>query len=252
MPLSTLEWHQRYLQQAQWTRSLRLYLFEKLDIPHASYVLDVGCGSGALEPELAEQLQGRLFGLDIDREALRLAHAGEAIVDYTQGDAFHLPYRGGSFNLTLCHFVLLWTAPPAEVLAEMRRVTRRGGCVLALAEPDYGGRIDFPDSLAGLGEMQRAALRRQGADPLTGRRLRHLFNGCGLEGVEAGVLGGQWSGGTGVVEQHAEWEMLRSDLQDALSAQELGAYQQMDAQAWADGSRVLYVPTFYAWGRVPN
>jgi SAM-dependent methyltransferase len=252
LPLSTLEWHQRYLQQAQWTRSLRLYLFEKLDIPPSSNVLDVGCGTGALEPELAEQFQGRLFGLDIDREALRLAHFGPGIVDYTQGDAFHLPYCGGAFDLTLCHFLLLWTAPPAEVVAEMRRVTRPDGYVLALAEPDYGGRIDFPESLAGLGEMQRAALRRQGADPFTGRRLRQLFNACGLEGVEAGVLGGQWSGGPGVIEPRAEWTILQADLQDVLSAQELKAYQQLDARAWENSSRVLYVPTFYAWGRVPK
>jgi SAM-dependent methyltransferase len=204
-----------------------------------------------LESELSAQIGGKVFGLDIDRGSLRLAAEYAPTAGYTQGDAFHLPFTAGSFDLTFCHFLLLWTPDPGRVVEEMRRVTRRGGTVLSLAEPDYEGRIDYPDDLARLGALQREAIRRQGADPSIGRRLRGIFNSCGLQGVEVGVLGGQWSGNPDAGLMHSEWAVLRTDLEGVLPVDELQAYQQQDTQAWEEGSRVLYVPTFYAWGSVP-
>jgi len=75
----------------------------------------------------------------------------------------------------------------------MARITRPGGAVLALAEPDYGGRIDYPIKLAQMGKWQIESLRLQGADPLMGRKLATIFNSAGFDSVETGVLGGQWS-----------------------------------------------------------
>ena len=74
----------------------------------------------------------------------------------------------------------------------MKRVTRPGGTVAALAEPDYGGRIDFPDSLGELGQWQAFALGSQGANPNVGRRLMAEFIAADLDSVESGLMGGQW------------------------------------------------------------
>ena len=43
---------------------------------------------------------------------------------------------------------------PLQALDEMKRVTRPGGHVLILAEPDYTHRIDFPDELEYLGKFR--------------------------------------------------------------------------------------------------
>jgi hypothetical protein len=122
--------------------------------------------------------------------------------------------------------------------------------VLALAEPDYGGRIDYPPELAELGRLQVASLRQQGAEPELGRRLIGLFTNLGLESVEVGVLGAQWSGAISATEWESEWAVLRSDLGDSLPPSQLERLSQLDALAWQSGVRVLFVPTFYAWGKV--
>ena len=62
----------------------------------------------------------------------------------------------------------------------MVRVTHPGGFVLALAEPDYGGRIDYPTELSQIGDWQKNALKQQGANPLMGRELRSIFSHAGI------------------------------------------------------------------------
>ena len=89
-----------------------------------------------------------------------------------------------AFDITFCHFLLLWVQHPLQALSEMQRVTRPGGFVLALAEPDYDHRLDTPASLTLLGRWQAESLRRQGADPGIGARLADLFRQTGLQIVE--------------------------------------------------------------------
>lgn len=247
--LTPPEWHARFAQQAGWTRELRVYLLERAGLGGDSQVLEVGCGTGAVLSSLSHTAVGAIHGLDIERKHLALArhHAPGAYL--IEGDGHQLPYAGEVFDLTLCHFLLLWVAEPGQVLAEMARLTRPGGAVLALAEPDYGGRIDYPDRLTELGRLQAEALKRQGADPQIGRRLPALYQAAGLELIETGVLGGRWPGRTNEQEILAEWRVLRSDLGDVFSQEELDRLQTQDEAAWARGERVLYVPTFYAWGK---
>ncbi len=94
----------------------------------------------------------------------------------------------------------------------MARVTRRGRAVLALAEPDYGGRIDYPASLADLGRLQTEGLRQAGANPLIGRELASLFRQAGLVKIETGVLGGEWRYPIPDRDRESEWSTLRADL----------------------------------------
>jgi hypothetical protein len=121
--------------------------------------------------------------------------------------------------------------------------------VLTLAEPDYGGRLDFPEPLHRLGRQQAEALRRQGADLELGRRLASLLAGAGLREVEAGVLGGRWSQPPGPAELDLEWVVVEADLEGAIPAEELRQLRLLDEAAWKRRERILYVPTFYAIGR---
>jgi SAM-dependent methyltransferase len=251
MSLSPQEWHARYSLQARWTQSLRSFLLPRAGLEHANRVLDVGCGTGAVHGELRQGNSVQVHGLDIDAEMLAEAERVSPSSVFTLGDAHALPYADGSFDIVLCHYLLLWVFDPFQVLSEMRRVTRAGGALLALAEPDYGGRIDYPSELVELGRLQTISLRQQGAEPELGRRLGALFRNFGLDGVEVGVLGAQWSGPLSLAEQESEWAVIRSDLEDSLPPNQLEQLFHMDMQAWQSGTRVLYVPTFYAWGRVP-
>jgi SAM-dependent methyltransferase len=270
-----MNWHSRFVQQAAWTRDLRSYLFEHAGMERAQRVLEVGCGTGAILSELA--IQATVHGLDLDPGRLVEAgvHApGAALVC---GDALRLPYPPGIFDVTFCHFLLLWVHDPLQALCEMVRVTRPGGYVLALAEPDYEARVDKPDVLAPLGRWQTESLRRQGADPGLGARLADLFRQAGMPPIETGTLRGspglstgrgspglstgRGSPGSGTGrrgggrppasgERDLEWAVLEADLAGIVPVQEIQRMKLLDEQAWERGERVLSVPTYFAWGQV--
>jgi len=251
-PLPPNWWHARFVQQARWTQELRQYLYGRTGLTEGVRLLEVGCGTGALLPDFVNRTpQGNVYGLDIAKAFLALASQNAPQARLTQGDAHRLPYAGNSFDVTACHFLLLWVHNPIQVIKEMRRVTRPGGLILLLAEPDYGGRIDFPLEFAQLGRWQEQALRKQGADPTIGRRLAGLLHRADLQEVETGVLGGQWSAPPRIEAWQSEWQVLEADLADVVPQENLEQLRSLDAAAWESGERILYVPTFYAWGRVP-
>jgi SAM-dependent methyltransferase len=248
MPFSIEDWRQRYAQQAAWTENLRDYIFKCIQIQRANRILEVGCGVGVITSCLHSYTRAATFGLDIDPVKTRYA---SQVVDpgsfFTTGDAYTLPYPSHCFDVVLCHFLLLWVSQPEKVLHEMRRVARSGGYVIALAEPDYGGRIDYPEALAEIGQLQAASLKKQGADPCVGRSLAAIFNRAELKDVEIGLLGGQWRKRT---PSPLEWRVMQEDLAGMINPQKLESFRQMDAIAWEKGERILYVPTFYAIGKV--
>ena len=254
--LSPNDWHRRFAHQAQWTIELRHYLYSRLNLDNIRRILDVGCGTGVITSELISLCEAQIFGLDIQSSHLTLAktHASRAL--FTLGDAHQLPYLTGSFDLTVCHFLLLWVINPSAALSEMARVTQPGGSVMALAEPDYGGRVDYPSELSVLGDWQRESLRLQGADTQIGRRLAEIFHQSGLEKVEIGVLGGQWSGAPALEEWESEWAVLDFDLtlfnKPVESVESLEALKTTDLSSRQRGDRVLFVPTFYSIGQVPE
>jgi ubiquinone/menaquinone biosynthesis C-methylase UbiE len=258
MSLSPSGWHIRYTQQARWTQELRQYLYSRAGLTNSHRVLDVGCGTGVLLAELEDMSESSIYGLDIDKQYLSLANQSAPQASLVQGDGHQLPFAAQTFDIVLCHFVLLWVTDPIKVISHMARVTRSGGAVLALAEPDYGGRIDHPAELALLGKWQAEALERQGAEVEMGRQLARIFIQAGLESVEMGVLGGQWTGAPSREEWETEWTVLIDDLnqtsggwQTPEARKKLHQLKALDAAAWQRGERVLFVPTFYAWGRVP-
>jgi ubiquinone/menaquinone biosynthesis C-methylase UbiE len=243
------QWHCRYRQQARWTADLRHYLFTKASLQTDSRVLEAGVGTGAILDALKGELSFKPFGVDINRSALAYARRVDQDFNLVQADGGRLPLPTDGFDLTYCHYLLLWVANPTKILIEMQRVTRPGGFVIALAEPDHQSRIDYPPPLDEFGKIQTESLAEQGADTALGRRLRNLFTSLGFAEVEAGVLGAQWSLENSQPEK-TEWMMIQSDLEGVLSETQLAKYQNADQSAHERGERVLFIPTFYAAGRV--
>jgi SAM-dependent methyltransferase len=252
MTLTLDDWHLRFLQQAGWTEPLRTHLFARAGFRHAQRVLEVGCGTGAVcESAAGAYPSVRVVGLDMDLPRLHFARTHGRKCRYTGGNAFRLPFESGSFDLTFCHYLLLWLRGPHAALREMVRVTRRGGWVAALAEPDYGGRIDHPAGLAAAGRMQADSLRRQGADPGIGRELAGLFSDSGVCVETSGVLGAELDpGGARSPETALEMKILRDDLGEKVSGPEWEIIREADRAARESGRRVLFIPTFYAAGTV--
>lgn len=250
--LTPQEWHARFSTQAGWTEAVRRYLTADLSLDPGSNILDIGCGTGALLPFFEKAYPAAcLVGLDLNRAFLNLASA-ETTAKLIQGDAYWLPFPNGSFSLVYCHYFLLWLQSKDKVLREISRVLQPGGVVLVLAEPDYGGRIDYPELLGALGYLQTQSLIEQGIDPAAGRKLADLLLAAGFDQVTSGVIGSEWNHQPGAHERASEWQVLSADLQNRISAAELAEFQRVDEQAWLEGRRILFVPTFFGRGEKPG
>lgn len=246
--MTLAEWDAQFTRQAGWTRGTRRHLYRRANLLRANRVLDVGSGTGTVTEELAAQTQGQVLGVDLDPEMVSYAQARGGRAVYREGDAHDLPFQDGWFDVTACHFLLLWCHTPEQAAREMVRVTRPGGAVLVCAEPDYGGRIDHP--ALPIGRWQAEALRREGADPHMGRRLRGLFSLPGVCRTDVGVIPGLWDLATLRAEFNAEWALWERTLKGILPADELARLKEMDQQAIEGGTRLAFMPTFYALVRV--
>lgn len=245
------EWHRRFVQQARWTEEIRRFIIQQIRLTNFQRILETGCGTGAILNSMQHLLPAtNFYGIDLRMDYLEAARLYAPKSHLAAADAAGLPAADATFDAVICHYFLLWIKDPASILNEMKRVTRPGGLVIALAEPDYGGRIDYPASLVELGHLQGRALQSQGADPNMGRKLSALFHQAGLSNIHTGLLGGQWNEVPSFEAWESEWAVLQTDLGPAIDKDRLDALRSLDAAAWQKGERILFVPTFYAWGRV--
>jgi ubiquinone/menaquinone biosynthesis C-methylase UbiE len=250
------DWHERFSLQAGWTAGVRHYLFNLAGLPQSPLILDVGCGTGALTSQAAQMDTWHAVGIDISSSFISYAAARVPAAEFLTSDGGNLPFVKSSFDCSFCHYVLMWLQDPLSVLREMKRVTKPGSAILVLAEPDYGGRIDFPPRLEEIARWQVAALIHQGADPFIGRKLSSLFHKLDLKEIEIGVIGAQWRTAPSEAEIQSEWRVNLHDFEVVEKENpELSidseSLKDLDFQAWSRGERILYVPTFYALGRVP-
>ncbi len=114
-------------------------------------VLDVGSGWGSIAASFATAIgpEGRVVGVDIDPNAV--AHArGVATregvaeqVKIVEGDAYKLPFADDEFDVAHIHQVLAHLTRPWDVMAEMLRVTKPGGIIVA-REGDLESEVAWP------------------------------------------------------------------------------------------------------------
>ncbi len=91
--------------------------------PAGARVLDAGCGPGSWR--YGERSDLRVVGFDIKfppGPPSRAPHVG-----VLRADLARVPLRDGSFDLTLCHYVLEHVTALAACCDELARVTRPGG-----------------------------------------------------------------------------------------------------------------------------
>jgi ubiquinone/menaquinone biosynthesis C-methylase UbiE len=137
-----------------------------VDLSGVEKALDVGCGTGAFLLPLARRLapQGAtVIGLDLAEGTLGQARArvqAEGLpVDCLIGDVEALPFADHSFDLVLANYMLYHVPDLDQAIAELRRVVRPTGTLLAATN----GRGHMRE----LWQMEEQALLHLGTAPQT-------------------------------------------------------------------------------------
>lgn len=97
-------------------------------------VLEVGCGRGELAERIQRELPATVVALDQSARMVELtaARGVEAIV----GDVVDLPFEDDSFDCAVAAWMLYHASDLDQALAELRRVLRPDGCLLAATSSD--------------------------------------------------------------------------------------------------------------------
>jgi ubiquinone/menaquinone biosynthesis C-methylase UbiE len=164
-------------------------LIDLCELSPDDQVLDVGCGAGDDVQAMARLVApiGRVVGLDSSQtmveEARRRSEGLGLPIDFISGDAHMLDFGDGTFSCARADRVFQHLEDPKRALAELVRVTKRGGCIV-VADTDWGTlAVDGPDpaTTQALVSEVGAAIR----NPWSGRRLFGMFRRAGLEEVQA-------------------------------------------------------------------
>jgi len=117
-------------------------LLRRYAMPTEPKILDAGCGTGEGASRLAELFPGaRVLGVDIVDPHLELARRRYSSLaprlTFEHQSIFELKAADRTFDLTVCRHVLHSIPHADRVIAELVRVTRRGGYLHIIPE-DYG------------------------------------------------------------------------------------------------------------------
>lgn len=246
MRFSIEDWYKRFRIQSIWTKNIRTHLLNRIGHSNSERVLEIGCGTGAVLQDFCEMGCQHLFGLDNHFRSLIYAGGIVKQGNFINGNAFHLPFRTASFELTYCHYLLLWLKKPINALMEMARVTKPHGYVFAFAEPDYASRIVYPIEFESFSKLQNDSLLQQGADISIGKRLKSLFLNTGLMDISTGIIGAEWKYEN--ESRSSEFLMMKNDLNRINPSFDDNQLKLLMKRK----DFINFVPTFYACGRVKS
>lgn len=183
--------YERYV--GRWSRRVAPLFLTWLSIPAGRRWLDVGCGTGALCAAIVDRCSpASVAGVEPSEGFLKTATetlAGRAVL--RQGSAAAIPLGDASVDVVVSGLVLNFVPDQRAALAEMARVTARGGTVAAYVW-DYAGKMEFMRHFwdAAVALDPDAAGRDQGIrfPVCRAEALHKLFVDAGLNGVEVAAI----------------------------------------------------------------
>jgi ubiquinone/menaquinone biosynthesis C-methylase UbiE len=138
--------------------------------------IDIGCGSGQLELELAKRSNFKITGLDINRDAKglyekRIKAAGlEKRCNFVVGDAQKMPFADNSADVIVSRGTLTFIPDIGKCLREVQRVLKPTGVAI------LGGRYLYTPK----------------KDRITNEKLKAIVAKCGVPGAKVITDRGQW------------------------------------------------------------
>jgi SAM-dependent methyltransferase len=223
-------------------------------------LLDVGCGTGEAVRGLARHVGagGRVVGVDLGSamiaEAQRRSKRAGLQVGFQVMDAHRLDFPDDCFDGCRAARVLQHVEDPERVVAEMVRVTRPGGRVVAY-DPDWGTAV-----VSGADRAITRAVLECWCDGLRhgwmGRKLTGIFGRVGVADLVIEPLT-NWDAALGAssLREVTDWGLETA----ANRAREAGAIMAAQAAAWLEqldeavraGTFLAAITYFLVSGRKP-
>lgn len=241
--------------QALETAEERIPLYLEVGLKDAELILDVGCGSGIVTRDIARLTKGKVIGIDGSKDMIEVAK--KILKDYKNvelrvSSADKLPFDENMFDIVTCNLLLMWADNPQKAVSEMARVAKHGGKVLASLEPDYGGKLHWPEHPKVDPIFAGKAIQERGGDPHIGRKLRLLFVRAGLE-TKVGIGNNRiWS-----CEEdksyylHARDFYVKALKEAGLTEKEIDRWEYDYLKSLDEGVQLNFFPQFYAIGTKP-
>jgi SAM-dependent methyltransferase len=173
----------------RYSRLLAPQLADLAGLAAGHRALDVGCGPGALTGELVARLgAASVAAVDPSEPFVEAAQARHPGVEVHLAAAEELPFEADAFDAALAQLVVHFMADPVAGLAEMQRVARPGGVVVACVWDFAGGGAPLSLFWEAARELDPGVLDES---HLAGARQGHLpelFAAAGLREVEESTL----------------------------------------------------------------
>lgn len=226
-------------------QQVKRHMLDVCPVRTGDQVLDVGCGLGHEVRRLAQLAgpRGRVVGIDANPAMITEARrrgAGLALpISFEVGDAHQVGLPDGSFDLCRTERVLRYVDHSEAVVAQMARLTRPGGSVLAFDFDSDQTVVDAPDSA--LVRRIAGVLDAAVPHPWIGRQLFRLFREAGLREVRVVPHALCFAGAAGFAVYR---RLNRGTIDRAVQAGQLSASEA--AAWWAGLERAGEAETFFS------
>jgi SAM-dependent methyltransferase len=245
-----IPWAFQYERQFRWLRDTRAHLYRAIALARRKTILEPGCSIALISEEIADRSPGFVVGLDTDFAALSQAKQRAESLNLVCGTIYAPPFKSQTFDAIMFQFFLLWLKEPVRALRIMVEMLEEGGSITAIAEPDYGGRIDYPEEMDYTPSVIEK-LKEEGADPFIGRKLNHLFRTAMLESIQWGLASIPF--GSERAKQHfeMEWQFIKLLFPGGMGA-ELQGKRALEQNLINEGKRSYFMPVFHCTAEKPK
>ncbi|MDO8800267.1 class I SAM-dependent methyltransferase [Phenylobacterium sp.] len=164
-------------------------LLDRVGIPQAARILDVGCGAGDVTRDLARRTSGQVIGLDLDDIKVSMASQDAPVNATFHVGGYQRAKELGPFDVIYARFLLSHLTDPADAVAVFEAALVPDG-LLVVEDVEFSAHLCEPTrtSFRHFVQWYVACAHKRGADAEIGPKLPAILGRAGFIGIEARVV----------------------------------------------------------------